>query len=198
MLASIYSQDPMYVLFPVAVRAVLELRAHYADKGGVNALQVKLRLPDGTVYKEVGKLDYLDPSVAANTDTLTVRARIANPLRPGAKPADPASRELVDGEFVTVKLEGIEPIQALAIPRIAVLSDQQGNFVYVVNGENKAEQRRITLGQSSPTEATIASGLQEGETVIVDGLQKVRPGAPVNPAPFAPPAAAAAPAPAKG
>ncbi len=191
-LASIYSQDPMYVLFPVSVRTVLELRSHYADKGGFAALDVKLRLPDGTLYKQVGKLDYIDPSVATGTDTLAVRARIPNPLRPGAKPSDPSSRELVDSEFVTVLLQGVAPVQALAIPRIAVLSDQQGYFVYVVNAENKAEQRRITLGQSTPTEATIASGLQEGETVIVDGLQKVRPGAPVKPSPFGPPPAAPA------
>jgi membrane fusion protein (multidrug efflux system) len=201
-LASIYSQDPMYVLFPVSVRTVLELRAHYADKGGANALAIRLRLPDGTMYKEVGKLDYIDPSVATGTDTLTLRARIPNPVRAGGTPGDLASRDLVDSEFVTVRVEGVEPVQALAIPRIAVLSDQQGNFVYVVNAENKAEQRRIVLGQSTPTEAVIQSGLQEGDSVIVDGLQKVRPGAPVVPSPFgAPPAAApaaAGAAPAKG
>ena len=115
-LASIYSQDPMYVLFPVSVRTVLELRSHYADKGGFTALDVKLRLPDGTLYKQVGKLDYIDPSVATGTDTLAVRARIPNPLRPGAKPSDPSSRELVDSEFVTVLLQGVAPVQALAIP----------------------------------------------------------------------------------
>ena len=189
-LATIYSQDPMYVLFPASVRAVLDLRTHYADKGGFGAVAVKLRLPDGTIYKESGKLDYVDPSVALNTDTLQLRARIANPLRPGSKPGDPGARELVDGEFVTVRVEGVEPVQVLAVPRIAVLSDQQGYFVYVVGAENKAEQRRVKLGQSSPDMATVLSGLQEGEAVIVDGVQKVRPGAPVNPAPLgAPPAA---------
>jgi membrane fusion protein (multidrug efflux system) len=187
------------VLFPVSVRTVLELRSHYADKGGFNALAVKLILPDGTTYGQTGKLDYVDPTVAATTDTLTLRARIPNPLRPGAKPGDPASRELVDSEFVTVKLEGVEPVQVLAIPRIAVLSDQQGYFVYVVTPDSKAEQRRVTLGQSSPQQATITSGLHEGETVIVDGLQKVRPGAPVKASPFAAPAAAGGDAaPAKG
>ena len=194
-LASIYSQDPMYVLFPVSVRTVLELRTRYAGEGGFDAVAIKLRLPDGTMYKDTGKLDYVDPSVSTNTDTLVLRARIPNPVRPGAKPGESGYRDLVDGEFVTVRVEGIQPVMALAIPRFAVLSDQQGSFVYVVSADNKAEQRRITLGQSTPEQAIIASGLTEGETVIVDGLQKVRPGVPVNASPFgAPPAAAAAPA----
>ena len=73
-------------------------------------------------------------------------------------------------------LEGVEPVQALAIPRAAVLSDQQGNYVYVVGDDNKAEQRRVQLGQSTPATAVIAAGLKEGETVVVDGIQRVRPG----------------------
>jgi len=198
-LASIYSQDPIYVLFPVSVRMVLEFRHHYGEKGGFNALAVKLLLPDGTLYNQTGTIDYIDPSVATTTDTLQLRARIANPLLPGAKPNDPGNRELVDGEFVTVKVEGVEPVQALSIPRFSVLSDQQGYFVYVVDADGKAQQRRVTLGQSTPTLAIIATGLQEGETVIADGLQKVRPGVPVKASPFeAPPPAAGAAVPAKG
>ena len=198
-LASIYSQDPMYVLFPVSVRTVLDLRKRYADKGGYGALQVKLSLPDGAAYAQTGVLDYIDPSVAATTDTLVLRARIPNPLRAGAKPGDVGARELVDGEFVTVRVEGVAPVAALAIPRIAVLSDQAGYFVYVIGADNKAEKRPVTLGQNTAEQAVITSGLQEGEQVIVDGLQKVRPGAPVVPSPFgAPPAAPPAPAPAKG
>jgi len=193
-LASIYSQDPMYVMFPVSVRTVLDLRNRYGTKGGISALAIKLRLPDGTMYKQVGKLDYIDPSVATTTDTLTLRATIPNPLRSGATPSQMGSRELVDGEFVTVLVEGVEPVMALAIPRFAVLSDQEGYYVYVVTADHKAEQRRITLGQSTPELAVITAGLKEGETVIADGLQKVRPGAPVNASPYTPPGAGAAPA----
>jgi membrane fusion protein (multidrug efflux system) len=174
----------MYVVFPVSVRAVLDLRKRYADKGGNDAVIVKLRLSDGSMYGKSGRLDYIDPSVATSTDTLTLRARIPNPLLPGSKIGDPGNRDLVDGEFVTVSLEGVEPVQALGIPRTAVLSDQQGNFVYVVGPDNKAEQRRIVLGQSTPDTAVILSGLKEGETVIADGLQRVRPGVAVNPAPL--------------
>jgi membrane fusion protein (multidrug efflux system) len=182
-LATIYSQDPMYVLFPVSVRAELDLRNR---KGGLAGLVVKLKLADGSIYGQPGTLDYVDPTVAANTDTVTFRARVPNPLHPGTKPGDPANRDLVDGEFVTVLLEGVEPVLALGIPRAAVLTDQQGNYVYVVGPGNHAEQRRIQLGQSTPGMAIVLSGLAEGESVIVDGLQRVRPGAPVNPAPAAP------------
>jgi len=188
-LASIYSQDPMYVLFPVSVRTVLDLRAHYADKGGYKAVAIKLRLADGPTHKQTGTLDYIDPSVQTTTDTLVVRAKIPNPVRPSITPDGPTDRDLVDGEFVTVLLQGVEPIQALSIPRVGVLSDQQGYYVYVVGADNKAEKRQITLGQSTPALAIIASGLQEGEQVIVDGVQKVRPGAPVVPSPYVPPAA---------
>jgi membrane fusion protein (multidrug efflux system) len=182
-LVSIVSQDPMYVTFPIAVRSAIELRNRYADRGGFTAVQVKIRLPDGRLYPEAGILDYADPSVSASTDTIMLRARIANKLRPGTKPDDPGARELIDGEFVTVMVEGTEPLQALAIPRAAVLSDQQGSYVYVLDAEKKVEQRRIQLGQSTPSMAIIASGLKEGEQIVVDGLQRVRPGIVVNPAP---------------
>jgi len=190
-LVTIVSQDPMYVLFPVSVRAVMDLLDHYAGKGGLSAVGVKLRLPQGGAYAQTGQLDYVDPSVATNTDTLMLRASFPNPLRDGDKTG---SRELVDGEFVSVTVEGLEPIQALGIPRAAVLTDQQGSYVYVVGPDKKVEQRRIELGQSTPAVAVITSGLKEGESVVADGIQRVRPGIVVNPVPAAAPPAAAPPA----
>jgi membrane fusion protein, multidrug efflux system len=190
-LASIVSQDPMYVLFPVASRSLTELQKRYADKGGTSAVVVKLRLPDGSMYGHTGKIDYVEPTVSATTDTILVRARIANPPRQQVQEGQMVDRPLVDGAFVTVLVEGIEPVMALGIPRKAVLSDQQGDYVYVVGAGNKVEQRQIQLGQSTPTTAVIASGLKEGEMVIVDGVQRARPGIEVNPGPAsAPPASA--------
>ena len=182
-LAIIVSQDPMYVVFPVSVRAALDLRDRYADKGGFSAVAIKLKLPNGKEYAEEGRLNYVDPIVSANTDTLTFRATIPNPIRPGAQVSEPGNRELSDGQFVTVLLQGVEPVQALAIPRAAILSDQQGNYVWLVADGNKAEQRRVQLGQSTPDTAVISSGLKEGDTVVVDGVQRVRPGIVVDPAP---------------
>ncbi len=191
-LTTIVSQDPMYVTFPVPVRAWLELRNSFEARGGIEAAVVRLRLPDGTLYGQPGRLDYADPIVAQNTDTITLRGRIPNPLRPGAKPSDLGSRNLTDGEFVTVLVEGAEPLLALAIPRSAVLSDQQGSYVYVVDADKKAQQRRIRLGQSTPSMAVVMEGLAEGDQVIADGIQRVRPGVVVNPAPVgAPPGAPA-------
>ena len=85
---------------------------------------------------------------------------IPNPLLPGMEAGGTGSRELTDGEFVTVLLEGVEPITVLAIPRAAVLSDQQGDYVYVVDAQNKAQNRRIQLGQSTPSTAVVTNGLE--------------------------------------
>jgi membrane fusion protein (multidrug efflux system) len=189
-LASIVSQDPMYVLFPVASRALTELQTRYADKGGTNAVVVKLRLPDGSLYDHEGKIDYVEPTVAATTDTILLRARIANPPRRPTEAGQQIERPLTDGDFVNVLVEGIQPVMALGIPRKAVLSDQQGDYVYVVGAGNKVEQRRIQLGQSTPTTAIVAGGLKENEMVVADGIQRVRPGIEVNPGPASPPPSA--------
>jgi membrane fusion protein (multidrug efflux system) len=190
-LVNIVSQDPMYVLFPVASRARDDLEKRYANKGGMSAVAVKLRLSDGTLYDQTGKIDYVEPTVSATTDTILLRARIANPPRRAPEPGQPVDRPLVDGGFVTVLVEGIQPVMALGIPRRAVLSDQQGDYVYVVGADNKVEQRRVQLGQSTPTTAVIAGGLQDGEMVVADGVQRVRPGIQVTPGPASPPPAGA-------
>jgi len=195
-LATIVSQDPMYVVFPVAVRLLTDLRTRYEGRGGLNAVQVKLKLPDGSPYDQAGKIDYVDPSVAAGTDTILVRASIANPVRGTPEPGRPVERRLTDGAFVTVLVEGIEPVTAPGIPRAAVMSDQTGTYVYVVGPDNKAERRTVRLGQSTAATAIIADGLKLGETVVLEGLQRVRPGiqvapGPAGPKPGAPPGAAA-------
>jgi membrane fusion protein (multidrug efflux system) len=181
-LTTIVSQDPMYVTFPVSVREGLVLRDRYATRGGFKAVVIRLRLTDGRIYDQVGQLNFLNNTIAQNTDTITLRGTIPNPVLK-ALSANGTVRELTDNEFVTVLLEGVEPVEVLAIPRSAVLSDQQGEYVYVLGADNKAEQRRIQLGQSTSTVASVTSGLSDGEKVIVEGLQKVRPGQAVAPGP---------------
>lgn len=185
-LATIVSQDPMYVVFPISVRAALDLRDRYARKGGFKAVIIKLRLPDGSLYDQAGHLDYVNPTVAQNTDTLLLRGTIPNPVRPGSTPGQPGGRDLADGEFVTVLLQGVQPVQALAIPRAAILSDQQGQYVWVVGPGNTVERRPVQLGQSTPATAVISAGLKAGETVIVDGVQRVHAGIVVKPGPASP------------
>ena len=193
-LATIVSQDPMYVVFPISVRAALDLRQRYHDKGGLNAVVIRVRLPDGRIYDQVGKVDFVDNTISANTDTITLRGVIANPRLPGIDASgaktNVAARELTDGEFVRVLLEGVEPITALTVPRAAILSDQSGDYVYVVGAGNKIEQRRLQLGQSTPTEAVVLKGLDAGAMVVVDGVQRVRPGLVVAPGPASPPPSA--------
>ena len=95
-------------------------------------------------------------------------------------------RELTDGEYVQVLLQGVQPVEVVSVPRAAVSTDQQGDYVYVLGDGNKAVRQTVTLGQSTSTDASVVSGLKEGQTIIVDGIQRVRPGQPVSPAPAAP------------
>jgi membrane fusion protein (multidrug efflux system) len=189
-LATIVSQDPMYVVFPVSLRTGLELRQKYGSVDAFKAIAIRLKLPDGRLYAETGRLDFVDNTISATTDTIMLRAVIPNPATNIVQ--GNARRELVDGEFVNVLLEGVEPVKLLAIPRAAILSDQQGDFVYTLDADNKAGVSRVTLGETTDTLVTILTGLKEGDSVITEGVQRVRPGLVVNPAP-----AAAAPAPAK-
>jgi membrane fusion protein (multidrug efflux system) len=181
-LTTIVSQDPMYVTFPVSVREALTLRDRYSTLGGFKAVVIRVRLTDGRLYDQVGQLNFVNNTIAQNTDTITLRGTIPNPPLPNLSPRL-TLRELTDNEFVTVLLEGVQPVEVLAIPRSAVLSDQQGEYVYVLGTDDKAEQRRIKLGQSTSTIAAVTNGLSIGEKVIVEGLQKVRPGEPVAPGP---------------
>jgi len=198
-LATIVSQDPMYVLFPISSRTILELRARYANAGGFNAVRVKIRLPTGDIYGQDGKLDYIDPTIASTTDTVQARAVLPTPPMPGAPPGTPGSRELIDGEFVQVLVQGVTPIEVLGIPRASVLSDQQGDYVYTVGPGNHAQQTRVQLGQSTPATAGVVSGLTEGDQVITEGIQRVHPGMVVVPGPAStgpgavPPSSAAKP-----
>ncbi len=186
-LATIVSQDPMYVIFPISSRSVLSLRDRYATIGGFDAVKVKIRLPTGALYKLEGKLDYVDPTISANTDTLTARAEFPNPPLSagpdGIKVGGSTTRELVDGEFVQVLLEGVTPIEVLGVPRAAILSDQQGDYVYMVDAHNHAVEARVQLGQSTSKTAAITSGLKEGDEVVVEGLQRLHPGIQVVPGP---------------
>ena len=186
-LVTVVGQDPMYVLFPVSVRTEIALRERYAPIGGFNAVVVRLRLPDGRIYGQVGKLDFVGNTIETSTDTIMVRAVVPNPPLPVKVAPGVTLRELTDAEFVSVYLEGVKPVEILAVPRAAILSDQQSDYVYVVDKDNKAQRQNVKLGQSTPTTAAVESGLKVGDLVIVEGLQRVRPGQPVVAGPATPP-----------
>ena len=163
-LATIVSQDPIYVTFPVSQRQLLEYRRAQGGDGG-GAPVVRVTLPDGTLYEHPGKLNFLDIQVDPGTDTVTVRAELPNP-----------QRVLVDGQFVGVRVERGAPEQVLAVPQAALQVDQAGPYVLVVDGDGKAAARGVELGAAEGTQVVVQAGLREGERVIVEGIQKVRPG----------------------
>jgi membrane fusion protein (multidrug efflux system) len=195
-MATIVSQDPMRVSFPVSLRTGSELRDRYVSRGGAQAVRVRITLPSGGAYAEAGRIDFIDPQVDRNTDTLLIRALIPNPPLPqNAGTPGTVDRALIDGMFVTTAVEGAEPVQAVVIPRAAVLQDQQGTYVFIVEAENRATRRNIRLGRSLADQVIVESGLRAGETLIAEGVQRVRPGQPVQPAPAGGPAVRAGAAP---
>jgi len=184
-LTTVVSQDPMYVSFPISTRRAIELREAYSKNGGFEAVKIRLRLPDGRIYVQTGKVDFINNAIAQDTDTVIVRGVIPNPVL-GAETAGGVNlRELIADEFVTVLLESVKAKEVVAVPRAAILSDQEGSYVYVVDDQNIARQRRVGLGQLTPETAGIADGLKEGEQIIVEGVQRARPNAPVTPVPAA-------------
>lgn len=193
-LATIVSQDPMRVSFAVSQRAAMEMRNRYAARGGADATRVRIRLNDGRDYPIAGRIEFIDNQVDRNTDTILIRALIGNPERQNGAGAMGA-RDLTDGQFVTVSVEGAEPVLAIAIPRAAVLQDQQGAYVFVLDDQNRAQRRNIRLGRSMAETAIVEQGLEGGERVVAEGVQRVRPGQPVAPAPASapPPRPGAAP-----
>ncbi|MBU8544706.1 MULTISPECIES: efflux RND transporter periplasmic adaptor subunit [Roseomonadaceae] len=195
-LATVVSQDPMRVAFRVNLRTGTELRDRYASRGGAEATRVRIRLVTGQIYNQVGRIDFIDTQVDRNTDTVLVRALIPNPPR-GANNSDGSvDRELIDGMFVNVTVEGAEPVQAVVIPRSAVLQDQAGNYVWVLDAENKPARRPLVLGRSIADQVVVESGLETGERVVVEGVQRVRPGQAVQPGPATAPIRAPGAAPA--
>jgi len=165
-LTLIVSQDPMYVTFPVSQRDFLTLKVNPKD------LKVKIRFADGTTYNQAGTINFVDVSVDRATDTVLVRATMPNP--DGA---------LIDGELVTVVLETEQPQEKVMVPQAALIADQEGTYVFVVE-DGKAAIRRIKPGGEIGQDVIVNEGLKGGEQVIVEGLQSIRRGQPVRAAPM--------------
>lgn len=164
-LATIVSGDPVYVTFPVSQRLILDYQKRIRE-GGPESIVVRLRLADNTVYPPPGRINFADIQVSQSTDTLTLRAAFPNP-----------DQLLIDGQFVTVNVAKEQQEKALVISQAAVQADQAGIYVLVVNGENKIEVRRIQRGPGGGEgEMVVQSGLNEGDRVVIEGIQKVRPG----------------------
>jgi membrane fusion protein (multidrug efflux system) len=165
-LATIVSQDPIYVIFQVSQRNILTYRQRVAQSPEQNAhVTIHIKLPNGSVYPHPGLTNFLDVQVDPTTDTVAIRAQVPNP-----------EGLLIAGGVVGVTVERGAPRLALMVPQAAVLLDQAGRYVLTVGADKKVEQRRITTGVEQGRDVVVTDGLKEGELVIVEGVQKVRPG----------------------
>jgi len=174
LLTTVYQTDPMYVNFSIGEQRLLQLQRELGrppDQRNPSQRAFRVLLADGEEIQTPARLDFIDAAVDLKTDTLPVRLAIANP-----------KQLLRAGQYVKVSVETAAPSHALLIPQRAVQELQDKTFVWVVGGDGKAQQRDVTMGPRMGADWIVEKGLAAGDTVIVDGVQKLKPGTPVNPA----------------
>jgi membrane fusion protein (multidrug efflux system) len=164
-LATIVSQDPIYVLFPVSVRDLETIRETRRRDGGMTKIDIRVRLSNGQDYPHKGVWNLTDPQVDQQTDSLIMRATIPNP-----------DGLLVDGQFATAVIRERKEEPRLVIPQAALQADQSGYYALVVDENHVVQVRRVQTGPNLDADVIVTSGVREGDKVIVDGIQKVRPG----------------------
>ena len=170
-LTTIVSQDPVYVYFDAPERVVLRWDKAAGDGSGLTArARAFVGLLNEEGFPREGTVDFSDNEVSAGTGTLKMRAVVPND-----------DRRLRIGMFARVRLTLDQPHQTLLVPERAVGVDQGQRFTYVVNGDNKVEYRKVSIGQVYDGKLAILEGLQRGDRVITEGLQLLRPGQAVQP-----------------
>ena len=178
-LATVVSQDPMWITFSLPALEALDLQSRVAQ-GGLAGVELLVKLPNGQTYNQTASIDFVNNQITPATDTLAMRGTIANPPVPGLNDADTGQRTLQDGEFINVILRDRTAQRQIIVPQQAVVADQLGNYVLVVDKTGMARRQNVTTGQSTPDSVAILSGLKAGDVVIVDGIQRVHPGTKVN------------------
>ncbi len=176
-MARIVRLDPIYALVYVSQQVYNEFlrrRERLQDAGeDIPTLEVTLTLPGGEVYPHVGKFVSWDFQAAASRGSIAGRAEFPNP-----------EGKLLPGENVTISGRLVEAVDRVVIPQRAVAQDQEGRYVMVVGADGIVERRLVELGIRDGSDWTVIDGLEDGETVIVEGLQLVRPGIEVSTRPF--------------
>ena len=171
-LARVVQMDPIRVVFSVSDRAVLDLRTAAGEISKdelARRFEPSLRLSNGQPYDRTGKIEFFGNEIDERTGTLAVRAQFANP-----------ALLLVPGQFVTVVIAETERKMRPVVPLGAVQQDREGRYVLLVDGDGKAALRRITVSEQANGNWTVDSGLEGGETLIVEGLANVTEGSPVE------------------
>ncbi len=177
-LATIVAQDPMYVVFSLPVVDAQRLQPELSGNG----LDLLVQLPDGSMYGQTGKINFVNNQVTADTDTLTWRGTIANPpLAAGPGTA----RALTDGEFITAILRSRTAHDEIVLPREAVITDQLGDYVLKIGPNNTVVRQNVMLGVQTADSVQILRGVAVGDKIITQGIQRVHPGVTVNPQPAA-------------
>lgn len=176
LLATLYSSDPLYVNFAIGEARLLALqpqlqRALDQGKGKENGKTApfRLKLVDGSDYQFGGKLDFVDAAVDAKSGTLQLRLEVPNP-----------ERLLRPGQFMRVVIKGQANPNAILVPQKAVQEMQGKRSVFVVGADNLASYREIVANTRSGNDWVVEGGLKPGEMVVVEGLQKIKPGSPVK------------------
>jgi membrane fusion protein, multidrug efflux system len=186
LMTTLYSVDPIYVNFTISEQKLLDLQRQLKrnpgeDKG--KSPPFRLRLVDGSDYQGVGKLNFVDAAVDPKSGTLQVRLSVPNP-----------ERALRPGQFVRVVVPGQQNADAIRVPQQAVQEMQGKRSVFVVEAENKVAYREITANTRLENDWVVEGGLKPGDVVIVEGVNKVRPGATVKTVAMGADAAKGAPA----
>ncbi|MGB7194479.1 MAG: efflux RND transporter periplasmic adaptor subunit [Collimonas pratensis] len=184
-LATVQQIDPIYVNLTQSSTDILKLqeamRNGQLQNAGQGQAKVTLETEDGHAYPQSGKLLFSDLTVDPNTGSVTLRAEFPNP-----------DHSLLPGMYVRAKLEQAVNASALTVPQQAVQRDLNGASVFLVGADNKVSVQPVKADTAQGDKWIVTEGLKAGDKVIVDGLQKVKPGAVVNPAPWQPAAAKAA------
>lgn len=187
-LAVVQQVDPIYVNLTQSSTDVLKLqqamKSGQLQSVGQGQAKVTLMTEDGQAYPQSGKLLFSDLTVDATTGTVTIRAEFPNP-----------DHNLLPGMYVRAKLEQAVNAQAITVPQQAVTRDMTGASVFVVGADNKVAARSVKADNAQGDKWVVTDGLKTGDKVIVEGFQKIKPGAVVKPVPWtgiaAAPAAAA-------
>jgi len=167
-LARIVQIDPIRVVFSISENDIVAVKAAVKDADRDQKqpmLTPRIKLPGGQILKTVGRVDFVDNTVDAGTGTIAVRALFKNP-----------GGTLLPGQYVTVLISRSEPKSMTVVPQSAVLEDHDGRYVLLVDDRNRVAMRRIQTGPVVGINWAVKSGLAVNEKVIVEGVQKVRPG----------------------
>lgn len=169
LLTRIVQVDPLYVEFSVPDAEASLIRNNLAPASKQAAPIVKLLLDNGAEYPESAKLTFVDNAVDLQSGTVRVRAVLPNP-----------ATQLIPGQFIRARIEGVTLANVVAIPRKAVMSSAQGSFVWIVAAQDKIEMRPVQVGRSMGNNIIVTSGLVTGDRYVVEGVLKVQPGIQVS------------------